>query len=190
MSGDIFCEVVSEVIGGEEGVIQLIDDVLVCHATRAGLIDKVDKLLKKFKEKGATLSPSKFKIDQVVTFGGFLIDATGEVPIIKQDPAKLKDLADIEHPKNVDELRRFLGIAQQLSTWAPDYAHTCTHLRGLLRKQSVFDWSEDCEREFKQIKDILNNTDGLSIFMIGKKTGVLVDASRTAIGYILFSVEQ
>ena len=63
-----------------------------------------------------------------VKFLGHVIDQEG----IKPDPEKVQAIQDMEEPKLVSNLRRFLGMCNQLSKFSPDLAETTKPLRDLL----------------------------------------------------------
>ena len=104
---------------------------------------------------------------------------------ILPDPAKVQALADFPAPHDVTSLRSFIGLATQLSTWTPDYAHSRFHLNKLLRKDTAWVWTERHQQEFLQIKNILANPAALVPFTHGLQTDLYVDASRKGFGYVL-----
>ena len=55
------------------------------------------------------------------------------------------------------EVRSFLGLANQLSGFIPDFAHMTVRLRELTLKKNAFLWLEDHEKEFKNVKTMLTS---------------------------------
>ena len=59
----------------------------------------------------------KKSIADVTTFLGHVIDEHGASP----DPSKTKAVAEMETPKSFSELRRFMGMTNQLGKFTPDH---------------------------------------------------------------------
>ena len=65
-----------------------------------------------------------------MSFLGYTIDSTG----IQPDPHKTEAILKFRQPENVTEVRRFLGMANQMSKFIPNLAETTQPLRELLIK--------------------------------------------------------
>lgn len=55
---------------------------------------------------------------------------------VKPDPDKVSAVVNMEAPQNVSELRRFLGMVNQLGKFVPNLATVTEPLRALLSTQS------------------------------------------------------
>ena len=100
----------SELLTGLQGVLCQMDDILVFGKDEAEHDQRLDAVLKRIEEAGATLNPQKceFRKDKL-TFLGHIIDADG----IRADPEKTEAIRKMSPPTSVSELRRFLGMATQ-----------------------------------------------------------------------------
>ena len=58
-------------------------------------------------------------------------------------------------PTNVSELRRFMGMTNQLGKFSPNLANLTQPLRELLNKKHSRLWGPDQERAFHQVKEEL-----------------------------------
>jgi len=87
-------------------------------------------------EAGVTLNLNKcvFSTKQV-KFLGHVISSNG----IEVDPDKLKAIADLPPPKNVQEVRTFLGMVNQLSKFSDHLADKTKSIRELLQKRESVD---------------------------------------------------
>ena len=103
-------------------------------------------VLKRLEVEGLTLNRDKcsFKATRV-KFLGHVIDSSG----ISPDPEKISVICMPKEPQNVSELRRFLGMANQMSKFAPNLAETTQPLRDLLNKKSQWVWDIHRNRLFK-----------------------------------------
>ena len=71
--------------------------------------------LERLQAAGATLNPAKCKFRQkMVKFLRHLIDERG----IRADPDKTSVLLKMEPPQNITDLRRFMGMANQLGKFS------------------------------------------------------------------------
>ena len=60
-------------------------------------------------------------------------------------------------PSNITELRRFLGMTNQLSKIFPKLAETSKPLRDLLSKRNMWSWEAPQRNSFNEMKRILSN---------------------------------
>ena len=82
-------------------------------------------------------------------------------------------------------MRSFLGLANYLKRFIPDYSSLTHPLRELTKKDKPFEWSEQCENSFQAIKTALTETSCVTYFDEKKETLVFCDASTVGISSIL-----
>ena len=105
------------------------DDVLIFGANRAEHDARLIAVLERLQAARVTLNPENCKFCQTeVKFLGHLIDARG----IRADPQKTSAILEMEPPHNITELRRFMGMANQLGKFSPHLAEISQPLRELL----------------------------------------------------------
>jgi len=96
----------SEILSGLNGVVCLVDDILVYGKTREEHNERLHKVLQRLQEAKATLNLEKCQFAQSrVNFLGHVIDGTG----IRPDPDKVVAIQKVRTPANVGDVRRFLG---------------------------------------------------------------------------------
>ncbi len=97
----------SNILSGLEGVLCLIDDVLVFGKDKNEHDERLAAALTWIKEAGVTLNISKCEFEKSkMKFRGHVIDADG----IRGDPYKTSALQNMVPPTSVSELRRFMGM--------------------------------------------------------------------------------
>ena len=74
-----------------------------------------------------------------LSFSGLIFSAEG----IRPDPERIGSLTRFPLPKAVTGVRSFLGLANQLSGFVPDFAHMTVRLRELTAKKNTFLWLDD-----------------------------------------------
>ena len=114
---------------GIEGVVCMVDDILMSGNTQIQHDQRLETVLDRLARAGVTLNADKCVFSQSsVRFLGQIVDAEG----IRPDPQKIKAVQAMQEPTNVTELRRFLGMVNQLLKFIPDMAETTKPLRDLL----------------------------------------------------------
>lgn len=93
---------------------------------------------------------------------GFLIDRNG----LRVDPDKVAAVQNFPTPRNVKEVRRFVGLASWYRRFIPVFSQTIVPLTKLTKKHVKFHWDDDAQISFDSLKKISNFTSrfGLSGF--------------------------
>ena len=81
-------------------------------------------------------------------------------------------------PTNLTELRRFIGMAQQLSKLTDQLATAAEPLRELLSSTTVWTWTIEYENLFKKVKEILLNYTTPHLYDTNQPTKLRVDGSK------------
>jgi hypothetical protein len=181
-SGDEFCRRSDEVLHGLTYCQKIVDDILVQATSQAELFTRIREVLRRCREHGLTISRRKLEIGQKVQFAGHVVSAEGVQP----DPELLRAVAGFPTPTDVTSLRSFLGMANQLSWFLPDSAHSMVKMRQLLKKNASFTWLPDHDIEFAAAKKLLVSDQIVRFFDPSLPTVLLADASRLyGIGFAL-----
>ena len=117
----------------------MMDNVLVFGATQEEHDNNLKRVFHTIQESGMTLNPEKceFSSNQV-KFLGHQIDERG----ISPDPDKFQGIVKKARPQGVSELRRFLGMVNQMTKFSPHLADVTWPLRELLECDSVWHWGQ------------------------------------------------
>ena len=172
----------NSLLTGLEGVLCLIDDVLVFGASRKDHDDHLDAVLRKLQNAGVMLNRSKcaFLKDQV-KFLGHVVDKDGT----RADPEKISAIVNMKTPSNITELRRLLGMANQLGKFSPNIAKITQPLRSLLNKNCSWHWDLPQEESFSQLKSELTRPVILTHYNPSAEAKVSADASSFGLGAVL-----
>ena len=104
-------------------VVVYLDDILITGRTDAEHIETLDKVLTRLEESGLRLKRSKCVfMAQSVVYLGHRIDQEGLHPT--ED--KLKAVQDVPNPRNVAELRSYLGLLAYYSKFLLPPSTPCT----------------------------------------------------------------
>jgi hypothetical protein len=185
-SSDEWCARSDAALAGVEGVQKIVDDILIWAEDGRQLRDRVDAVLSRCRQNGITLSQKKAKWGNRVSFAGYIVSSEGVEP----EPEKLQAVRDFPSPQDVSSLRSFLGLAVQLGGFVPDLAHMTATLRELLKKGVAYQWLEEHERCFQEVKATLTSPMCVRFFDPDRKTELLTDASRLkGLGYALTQLD-
>lgn len=175
-------KIVSDVLQGCEGVANIADDVIV-HGCGIEQHDKnLLAVLDRLRQCGLTLNPNKcqFRLPKL-TFFGHDLSKSGVTP----SEEKVAAVQNAKPPKNVAEVRSFLGLVQYCAKFLPNFAQEAEPIRQLTRKDEPFVWKEVQQQSFEKLKYLLTRAETLAYFKNDCKTRIVADAGPTGIGAVL-----
>jgi len=119
-----------------------------------------------------------------VEYLGHLINADGLHPT----STKVEAIVNAQEPRNVSELRSFLGMVQYYARFLPNLSTQLKPLHDLLQASVPWNWSSECQDAFKQAKEALGSADVLTHYDIQKPIRLACDASPYGVGAVLSHV--
>ena len=101
------------------------------------------------------------------------------------DPEKVKVINSAPAPTTASGVRSFLGMAIYCAKFIPKFSDVSAPLRELTKKDKPFNWSEQQERSFRQIKELLTSATVMAYFYPSKETELITNASPIGLSAIL-----
>ncbi|XP_038975302.1 uncharacterized mitochondrial protein AtMg00860-like [Phoenix dactylifera] len=156
-------------------VVVFIDDILIYskgkeeheeHLRSVLQLLRREKLYAKFKK-------CEFWLNEI-SFLGHVISGDG----ISVDPAKVEAVVQWNKPTNVSEIRSFLEMAGYYRRFMEGFSSIAIPLTRLTQKGIKFEWTEDCERGFQELKKRLVTAPILTIPTGDDGFTIYSDASR------------
>ena len=164
-------------------VYVFIDDILiVTKGTKEEHEEKVREVFKKLDSRKLQLKEDKCKIAKnEIEWLGFDISEKG----VKPHNEKIQGISGKMKPKNLKDLRSYLGAVNQLIQFIPGLAQLTEPFRDLLKTDGNWEWKEKHDIAFDQVQKSLQNIIKLSHFNRENKLRIICDASHQGLGALL-----
>ena len=175
-----------------EGLLPLrclvyLDDVLVIGRSFEQHLENLEAVLEAICKAGLKLKPSKCHFAQSsVDFLGFTISDSGLAP----DSKKVEAISRYPTPKDLTELRRFLGMASYYRRFISGFSDIASPLNRLTQKDMPFVWDENCENAFQTIKEQLMSSPVLAFPEPNGDYILYTDASDVGVGAVLVHEDE
>ena len=117
-----------------------LDDIVMMSRTFEQHLKRLRAVFCRLRTANLKLKPSKCKLFQLkVKLLGSIVSANG----IEPDPDKLKAIEEWPVPKNLTELRAFVGLASYYQRHVEGFSDLAKPLSELTRKNQPFIWGPD-----------------------------------------------
>lgn len=171
---------------GIDGVLCLLDDVLVTGKPKAEHSHRLEQVFARLQEAGLVLNKEKCHLFQnSVSYLGFKIDKNG----IHKCSDKVHAMVNANPPRNVQELKSFLGLVNSYRMFVPHASSILCPLNNLLQKNAKWEWSTVHKQAFEEIKQQLASDTVLAHYNPACKLVLTVDASPWGLGAVLAQLE-
>eukprot|EP00833_Pecoramyces_ruminatium_P013479 jgi/Orpsp1_1/1187511/evm.model.d7180000058263.1 len=117
---------------------------------------------------------------------GHILTTEGISPI----PAKVRIILSWVPPKNLTQLKSFLGAIGYYRKFIKNFAFIAKPLHVLTKKDTPFIWSEECTKAFEDLKKRLATAPILSPPDYDKPFIIRTDASRDGLGGVLLQKNE
>ena len=165
----------------EGKVAVFIDNVLVRTETEKGYDEIVEEILRRLEENDLYIKPEKcvWKVRKI-GFLGVVIGPNG----IKMEEGKVDGVLSWPEPKNVKDVRKFLGLANYYRRFIKDFARVARPINVLMRKDVKWQWGVEQQKAFNKLKRVFTMKPVLAAPDLDKEF-IEADASNYATGGVL-----
>jgi transposase InsO family protein len=177
----------SQILAGQDGVLCHMDDALIFGSTQQEHDERLHAALSKIQDAGLTLNANKCEFNkEEIHFLGHVINRQG----ISPDPQKTEAVRSMEKPRSPTELRRFMGMVNQLGKFSSKIAELSQPLRELLSIKRTWQWGTAQDKAFEAVKAELTRPTTLALYDQDAPTKITADASAYGIGAVLLQQQN
>src|SRR3569623_1702650 len=163
-------------------VVVYLDDILIYSKTAEEHQEHVRLVLETLRQHKFYVCESKSSFANSETrFLGHVVSAEG----IRPDPKKVQSVQEWPVPKNVHDVRSFMGLVNYFRKFIKDFATLAAPLTDLTRAKHPWAWTERCEQTSLALKHCLTEAPPLISPDVSKPYEVVTDASTVGIGAVL-----
>ncbi|XP_058456818.1 uncharacterized protein K02A2.6-like [Malaya genurostris] len=181
-SAEVFQREIERVLRGLKGTKVFIDDILVFARTKKDHAARVKSVLSRLELHGLTVNLEKCQIGKPsVIFMGHSLSEKGILPMND----KVDAIQRFRNPRNVKELRSFMGLVNYVGKFIPNLSTISSPLRNMLHKHTKFQWTSAEMQSFEKIKRAMSNTQHLAYYSVHNPTTLVTDASEHGLGAVL-----
>ena len=166
------------------------NDVCLAGKTFSETLQKLELVLDKLHQAGLTINLAKCSLFRPsVKFLGHVVSSAG----LSLDPDRVEKVRSWPVPHTAKQLSTFLGLASYMKKFVKNFAGIAAPLFRLLQKDVKFQWTEEAQFAFDQLRKALCEAPVLALPNFSRDAGSFVldcDCSDTQAGAVLLQVQD
>lgn len=183
------CRLMDELIPPElrHSVFGYLDDLVIVSEDFSSHIEVLLSISAQFRKANLTLNITKSQFCVTsVNYLGYIIGNGG----ITTDPEKVSAIQNWPVPKNLKQVRGFLGLAGWYRRFLQNFSTETFPITEVLSTKKKFKWTEDAQLAFERVKSLLTSAPVLTNPDFTKKFYLHCDASDVGIGAVLVQLDR
>lgn len=182
-----FQRFMSHVLRGLPGVKVYIDDITLYSRTWREHVHTLRQVMDRLKDARLKIKYAKcvWAASECRVLGS-IVNQHGIAP----DPEKTAAIRQLPTPRNVADVRSFLGATGYFHEHVEQYAKRSDALRRLLKKNVPFCWTPECQAAFEDLRQALTSDAVLRMPDFAEEFILTTDWSKTAIGAVLSQTQH
>lgn len=180
----VFQRMMNKVLGPLRNTVAVcfLDDLLIHAKDWPEMLVRLRQVLSAISNAKLTLKITKCEFGKSqLEYVGFII-GNGQV---QPGPRKVDAIENFPNPRNVHEVRRFLGLTSFFRRFVKRYAHRSESLTKLLRKDVPFTWGREQQEAMDDLKHALTSQPVLAMYNPRARTELHTDASAEGLAGML-----
>jgi hypothetical protein len=166
-------------------VLCYIDDAIVASSTFEEHMKDLTDVFVRLRNAGLKINPKKCSFAKTsCEFLGHVISKDG----ISPPSDKLQAIESLPAPKNVNELRRTLGLFNWFRKFIPNFSAIASPLTKLLKSKARYLWNDEQDKAFRELKRLLLESPVLAFPRYDIEFRLAVDTSSKGVGYMLYQI--
>ena len=184
-AGQTFSLCMSKVFQGLPGLVAYIDDLLISSETFESHLEQLQEVFNRLSIAKLKLHPTKCHFaTETAIFLGHVLTPQG----VRVDEKKVKVVKEYPVPKTAKEVRAWLGYVGYYRRFCKNFAQICSPLYDLLKKDTEFTWTAECNSAFEKLRELMTTAPVLAYPDMNREFIIDCDASTKAIGFVLSQV--
>ncbi|MGL5636187.1 MAG: reverse transcriptase family protein, partial [Bacteroidales bacterium] len=176
----IMDKIMNDLIG--KGVEIYLDDLIIYSKTAEEHDRLIKEVFKRLVTNNLKINVKKVQYNQSeVKLLGVTVNGRDRIPI----EVTKNNALEYPRPKNIGQLRRFLGMCNWFRDFIPRFASIAKPMYDSLKTKSEFIWNIEQETGFVKIKQALREAKGLKLPEYDKEFTLKTDASNHGLGAVL-----
>ena len=177
-----FQRMMTRITEGMSRCATFIDDVCLYDSDWKMHVENVTELLRRLDKAGLTINLPKCEFGQAqITYLGHVV-GRGK---ISPKECNVEAISKFERPTTRKEIKRFLGMAGFYRKFVENFSTIAEPITRLLKKDTRFNWTSQCQDSFEKIKLVLKNHPVLKAPEFDKPFSICTDASDVGAGAVL-----
>ena len=171
----------------QDNVTIYVDDVIIATKTFERHVEILKSLFQLFIDNNVVLNieKSNFCVEKV-KFLGYEINSQG----VKMCKENIEQIEKMPRPKNIKQLRGFLGALGYYNRFFKNYANSVGPLYELLKKNKKWEWTAEHEAVFRNVKEKFKKAIMLSHPDFDQRFHIQTDSSGFGLGAILYQKDE
>ena len=161
-----------------------VNDILVKSLDDKEHLNDLQETFDTLRRFSMKLNPSKFVFG--VSSGKFLKFMVSHREI-KANPEKIKAILNMKPPQSIKEVQSLIGRVTALNKFVSKVTDKCLSFFKVLKK--AFEWTDECQKAFQDLKTYLATTPLLSPSVIGKELYLYLAVTPHAVSSALIREE-
>jgi len=168
-------------------LIIYVDDLITYSRNMTEHLKILEQIFARFRQYKLRLHPAKLRFAMSsVNFLGYHLGQKG----YSVDTSRTSVMQNYPRPRNVREIKRYLGLTNFYRRLIRNYSKRAAPLRQLLGKDAKFMWGEAQETAFCDLRDALCRPPILGFPDRNKPLRSTLDACATGLGYVLSNINS
>ncbi|XP_011883552.1 PREDICTED: uncharacterized protein K02A2.6-like [Vollenhovia emeryi] len=173
---------IENILQGIDGISILLDDIRITGPNNEIHLNRLKQVLQRLANANIRINEEKSEFfKDSIEYCGYRVDKEG----IHKTVGKMQAIDQMPRPKNVTELRSFLGMVNYYGRFINNLSTILTPLHTLLQKDIPYKWSRDCEQAFQEAKRQFKSDTVLVHFDTKLPLILATDASPYGVGAVL-----
>uniref|UniRef100_A0A0A9VWG3 RNA-directed DNA polymerase n=1 Tax=Lygus hesperus TaxID=30085 RepID=A0A0A9VWG3_LYGHE len=167
--------------------LRFVDEILIFSQSLEDHFHHIEFVLRMFSDNGLTIKLGKTQwLKAEVKFLGYILSGEG----LKADPERVQAILEYECPKNLKQLRAFIGFINFYRRFQPNLASLVEPLTYLLKKGIRWVWTEEMQNSFEKIKQAFAEHVKLCLPVMNRTFYLSTDASGKSVAAHLYQIDE